>query len=328
MSADGGNVSATRRPSTTGKAAPHPGLGFVREAKTLSAALPDLLVEARRVAATVASGWHGRRQAGPGETFWQFRPFTAGESVTRIDWRRSAKDDHLYVREREWESAHTIWLWPDLSASMNYRSTLAATTKRDRAVVVSLALADLLARAGERVGLPGLLRPTPSRQAPERAADALIELADKRALPDPTPIRRFSDVVLIGDLLDPIEEIEATAARIAGSGARGHLVQIVDPAEETFPFAGRTEFLDPETGERITAGRAETWGQAYRARLAAHRDALRALAARLGWTFLIHHTDRSAAEPLLALHARLGSGERGPANVRAGGSVSTMEAAS
>ena len=302
------------------------GLAYVRAAKSLSSTLPDLLVGARRVAATVAAGWHGRRQAGPGETFWQFRPFSAGESITRIDWRRSAKDDHLYVREREWESAHTVWLWPDLSPSMEFRSRLAATSKRDRAVVVTLALADLLARAGERVGLPGILKPTPSRQAAERAADAVVQLAERRALPDPTPIRRFSDVVLIGDFLDRIETIEATCARIAGSGARGHLVQVMDPAEETFPFAGRTEFRDPETGERIVAGRAETWSEAYRERLAVHREALRALAARLGWTFMLHHTDRSAAEPLLALHARLGAG--GGANIRAGGSLPTMEVAS
>lgn len=304
------------------------GLGLVKTAKSLSAALPDLLVEARRVAATVAAGWHGRRQAGPGETFWQFRPFTAGESVGRIDWRRSARDDHLYVREREWESAHTVWLWPDLSPSMDFQSRLAPVTKRDRAVVLLLAVADLLARGGERVGVPGLLRPTPHRAAAERAAAALTHLTGREPFPDSHPIRRFSDLVLVGDFLDPIETTAAVLTRIAGSGARGHLVQVMDPVEETFPFAGRTEFRDPETGARIVAGRAEDWQAAYRDRLAAHRDQLRRLAARLGWTYLIHHTDRSAAEPLLALHGRLSASARGAGNVKAGGSVSTLEVAS
>ncbi len=301
------------------------GIGVVKSAKSLSAALPDLLVEARRVAATVSAGWHGRRQAGPGETFWQFRPFGAGESIARIDWRRSARDDHLYVREREWESAHTVWLWPDLSPSMDFMSKLAPTSKRDRAVVLLLAVADLLARGGERVGVPALLKPTPSRQAAERAANALALMQGREPFPDTHPIRRFSDLVLVGDFLDPIETTTEILTRVAGSGARGHLVQVMDPVEETFPFTGRTEFRDPESGERITAGRAEAWGEAYRDRLAAHRGALRMLASRLGWTFLVHHTDRSAAEPLLALHARLSASGRGPGNVKAGGSVSTME---
>jgi uncharacterized protein (DUF58 family) len=277
----------------------------IAQAKTLSGALPDLLVEAKRVAMTVASGWHGRRQAGSGETFWQFRPFLQGESTSRIDWRRSARDEHLYVREREWEAAHTVWMWSDLSDSMSYRSKLSNTTKRDRAVVLMLALADLLARSGERIGIPAWLSPTAHRQAAERMANALMTIRGASAFPQTHPIRRFSDVVVFGDFIDPLDDIAAVVGSMAGTGARGHLVQIMDPAEETFPFFGRTEFRDPETGQKLTTGRAENWSSAYRAELEAHRDGLRQLTQRAGWSLLIHHTDRSAAEPLLALHARL-----------------------
>src|SRR6185295_4669062 len=107
-------------------------------------------IEARRVAATVIAGWHGRRVAGRGETFWQFRPFIPGETASGIDWRRSARDDHFYVREKEWEAAHLVWLWQDLSTSMAFRSRLATVGKRDRGMVFLLALAELLAAAGER----------------------------------------------------------------------------------------------------------------------------------------------------------------------------------
>jgi len=299
------------------------GINLVTSAKTLSSALPDLLVEAHRIAATVASGWHGRRQAGPGETFWQFRPFTAGEAVTRVDWRKSARDDHLQVREREWESAHTIWLWPDLSTSMDFKSSLSATTKRDRAMVLLLAIADLLARGGERVGIPGVLNPTPDRRAAERAANAIALFETANALPEPGPIRRFQDMIIVGDFLDDLDGLAAKLGAIAASGARGHMVQVLDPSEETFPFSGRTEFRDPETGVRITAGRAERWAQAYRTRFEAHRDGLRQLATRMGWSLLIHHTDRPASEPLLALHARLSTSARGASDVRAIGANRT-----
>jgi uncharacterized protein (DUF58 family) len=304
-------VAAPLTSSSASPSAPSPesAITGLKAAKTLASALPDLLVEARKVAMTVASGWHGRRQAGSGETFWQFRPFGQGESVTRIDWRRSARDDHLYVREREWEAAHTVWVWADLSASMDFRSRLAPMVKRDRAAVLMLALAELLARSGERVGLPGVTRPTAHRAVAERIATAL-PTAPVGALPDTAPVRRFAEVVVIGDLLDPIDAIAATLDRVAAAGARAHLVQVLDPSEETFPFAGRTEFRDPETGFRLTAGRAETWADAYRQELSAHRDGLRRIAERQGASFLVHHTDRPAAEPLLALHARLASGGR------------------
>ncbi|GGB34763.1 hypothetical protein GCM10011316_03560 [Roseibium aquae] len=283
---------------------------IVGEARSVAEALPDLLAEASHVAASIVSGWHGRRRAGPGESFWQFRPFNMGEPARRIDWRRSARDDHLYVREREWEAAHTVWLWADLSASMNFQSRLAKVSKRDRSIVLMLALADMLADTGERIGLPGLTRAFSDRKAAERLADALAHLSQPAAFPETAGIQRFSDVVLITDFLDPVEEVKNWITRVAGTGARGHLVQVLDPIEETFPFDGRIEFRDPERGTRLITGRAETWREAYQQRLEAHRAEIRDAARKAGWTCVLHHTDRPAAEPLLVLHSALsGSAE-------------------
>ena len=166
------------------------------EAKGVAGGLPDLLIEARRVSATVIAGWHGRRVAGRGETFWQFRPFTPGEAAASVDWRRSARDEqHLFVREKEWEAAHMMWLWADLSASMDFRSRLATATKRDRALVLLLALTELLAAAGERVGLLGESDPILARNAAERIARFLARA--RAAKPDTRALRRFTDVVLL-----------------------------------------------------------------------------------------------------------------------------------
>ncbi|MTH98418.1 DUF58 domain-containing protein [Roseibium sp. RKSG952] len=277
----------------------------IGEARAVAEALPDLFVEARHVASAIIAGWHGRRRAGPGETFWQFRPFNMGEPAKRIDWRRSARDDHLYVREKEWESAHTVWLWADLSPSMVFQSRLSSVSKRDRSIVMLLALADVLADTGERVGLPGITRPFSDRKAAERLADALAHLGQHKALPDPSGIQRFSDVVLIADFLDPLDEITKWIAQVAGTGARGHLVQVLDPVEETFPFSGHVEFHEPEAGLRLTAGRAEAWRESYQNILAERRARLQDLARKAGWTFVVHHTDRSPSEPLLVLHAAL-----------------------
>src|SRR6266849_8190884 len=135
----------------------------VGESQTLAAGMPRLILEARRIAATIIHGLHGRRRAGSGETFWQYRRFVMGEPAARVDWRRSARDDFLYVREHEWEAAHTIWIWPDRSPSMAFCSNLGRQSKLERALVVGFALAQVLVEAGERVGVPGMVRPTGSR---------------------------------------------------------------------------------------------------------------------------------------------------------------------
>src|SRR5438045_8254232 len=141
--------------------------------RQLSATMPRLILEARRVAATVIHGLHGRRRAGSGENFWQYRRFISGEPASRVDWRRSARDDHLYVREREWEAAHTVWIWPDRSPSMAFASSLGTGSKLDRALVIGFALGHLLVQGGERIGIPGLMRRTAERNVIDKLGPAM-----------------------------------------------------------------------------------------------------------------------------------------------------------
>ncbi len=279
-----------------------------REAISVVERLPELLMEADRIASTVAHGIHGRRRSGPGETFWQFRPHQSGEGAHLVDWRRSASSDHLYVREREWEAAHTLFLWPNISRSMEFRSHLSGVTKAERALVLMLAATELLVRGGERVALLGVTQPTASRRATQKLAEALlIHLANEAPSSEPpaTRLSRFSTVILFSDFLDPIESIRQTIDSLGAAGANGHLVQVLDPAEETLPYAGRTEFLSPDGSQRWIADRAESLRERYVKRLNAHRAAIQDIAHHLGWSFLIHHTDRPASEPLLSLLIRL-----------------------
>ncbi len=283
--------------------------GLQRDAHGLADRLPDLLVEAKRISATVTHGVHGRRRAGPGETFWQFRQLQPNDSAQLIDWRRSASTDHYFVREREWEAAHTLWFWCNLSASMNFRSHLSRVTKADRALVLLLASAELLARSGERVGLLGVTSPSANRRAAIRIAEAMsspqFDAIAASSQPPKAQLSRFSSAVLFSDFLDPIEETRAAVEKIAATGIQGHLIQILDPAEETLPYNGRTEFLSPDGSQRWLADRVETMRERYQEKLAAHRDQLMEMATRIGWTFMVHHTDRPPADPLLTLTMRL-----------------------
>ena len=278
------------------------------EGRTLAETLPRLILEARRIAATVIHGLHGRKRAGPGENFWQYRRFMSGEPARSVDWRRSARDDLLYVREREWEAAHTVWIWPDRSPSMRFTSHLAKESKLDRTLVVAFALAEVLVQAGERVGVPGLMRPTGSRNVLDKMANAVVhDVSERSSLPVAFAPSALAEVVVISDFWSPLAEVKKTLAQLSSTGAHGHMLQVVDPAEETFPYSGRVEFIEPEGGGSVTAGRAEAWKGEYDMRVANHRAEIRAQTDKLGWSFAIHRTDRSATELLLALHARMGA---------------------
>src|SRR4029078_13359538 len=166
------------------------------------------------------------------------------------------------------------------------------TSRQSRAVVWSLALSELLARAGERVGVLGS-RPYTGRNASRRVAEVLVGDANKPpTLPPPARLSRFSECLLFSDFLEPVEDTAKRIEAIAAQGVRGHLLQLLDPAEETTPYEGRTEFSASEGRDRVIAGRAENLRERYQERLNSHRNALIAEDKRLSWAFLLHPTDR------------------------------------
>lgn len=289
------------------------GADLHHRAEVLAAPLPPLMVAAKRVASTVSQGVHGRRRVGQGETFWQFRRYQPGDSTPRIDWRRSAKSSHLYIRETEWEAAQSVWLWRDASASMDYASQPVLGPKRRRAELLLLALCVLLVRGGERVTVLGSgARPASGRVVLARIARMLEDGEPATtSLPVTEALPRHARIILVGDFLSPLPEVKAAIAAFDALGVRGHILQVLDPAEETLPFAGRVRFLGPEAEGAALIGRAETAGAGYARAMAAHQAGISDLARLAGWGFLRHRTDHSPAAALLALYLGLAEPARG-----------------
>ncbi|MCO6419802.1 DUF58 domain-containing protein [Siccirubricoccus sp. KC 17139] len=277
-------------------------------AEALAATLPPLVLAAERVAQTVLQGVHGRRRAGPGDAFWQFRPFLQGDATGRIDWRQSAKSDRLFIRETEWEAAQTIALWSDASRSMEWRFSPARPTKRERAELLLAALAALALRGGERVRLiggPGGAHAGRAGLAP--LVESLSAIAKSRAVPAPDPdLPRHARAVLIGDFMAPLEEIHAAITALAAWPVRGQIVQVLDPEETTLgdgnrAYAGRVLFAWGKAGETVLVPRVEEARPIYQERLRRHREGIAAIAAAAGWGFLSHHVDQPPQAALLAL---------------------------
>jgi len=275
-------------------------------AEKAAAAFPGLLIAAERIADTVIHGVHGRRRAGPGEDFWQFRPYSPGDAAHRIDWRRSAKRNRLFIRENEWAATNTLWSFVSAAPGMQFNSHLATTTKYHRAATLGLALSILATKAGERVASIGApVTPGHSRGTLNQLAqwfENQPDLADRPGLPFGQALPKFATCILLADFLEPIEQIRESFNALAAVGAKGHVVQVFDPVEETFPFKGRTEFADTNSLNKLVVGQAQTLRQAYGEKLQQHRAQLRDLTKSLGWSFTVHHTDNSPNKMLMSLH--------------------------
>lgn len=268
---------------------------------------PALLARAEHLAGTVILGEHGRRRAGQGDDFWQYRPMRAGDTLREIDWRRSARGDEQFVREREWQIAQSVLIWVDPGASMRFASVPELETKAHRARLTALATAILLIRGGERVGLTGWhLPPRRGNAQIERLAEMLSsDDTDDYAIPEARGMLPHARAVFISDFMADLAPIEAAMTKAADRGVRGAMLQVLDPAEEAFPFHGRTIFESVGGTVAHETLKANDLRDRYTERLAARRDRLRHLCRVTGWHFHCHHTDADPQAALLWLYRSL-----------------------
>lgn len=276
-------------------------LSLRAEAEQLAAPFPALLADAQRLAATVLVGDHGRRRTGVGDSFWQYRPAQPHDEARNIDWRRSARSDAQFVQEKEWQTAQSVQIWVDNAASMSFTSLKSGLSKAHRARTLAMAAAILLLRGGERVGLTGGHLP------PKRGNGQLRQLAELLSAdtaadfgtPDASHMLPNSQALFVSDFLGDLSAVEAALTKAASRGVRGALLQILDPAEEAFPFDGRTIFESMTGAMTHETLKARDLKDRYLQRLAERKTALSALARQSGWQFQTHHTGTSASAALL-----------------------------
>jgi uncharacterized protein (DUF58 family) len=282
-----------------------------RDAEKISGTLPPLLAEASQLASTIAMGVHGRRRTGPGEDFWQYRRAIPGDTLAQVDWRRSAKSDRFYIREKEWEAAQTVALWVDPGRSMDYQSRNAPRSKAERGQLLALAISTLLLKAGERVSLIGS-EAEPPRSGMLQLSRIAFELASSKedrpdyAAPPEADMTRGGRAVFFSDFLGDEAAIMRSLSRASDQGVTGHLVQILDETEESFPFDGRTRFQSMAKEVEFETDRARALKDAYLIRLRERQEMLRDTARRTGWRLLIHRTSESPRKALLWLYMALG----------------------
>lgn len=285
-----------------------PSTALRERSERAAALLPPLLARADHLAGTVLLGEHGRRRSGLGDDFWQYRPAQPGDSKRMIDHRRSARGDQQFVREREWQIAQSVMLWVDQGASMRFSSDENnLPSKIDRARLLALAIAVLLVRGGERVGLTGTSLP------PRRGNTQIMRLAETLVVDDPAdyapPEHRamipHARAVFISDFLGEMAEVRLALTKAADRGVRGIVLQVMDPIEEQFPFRGRSIFQSVGGTLNHETLKANELRDRYLQRLAERREELQDLCKVTGWQFTTHHTSDSAQSALLWLYRAL-----------------------
>lgn len=284
-----------------------------RRATETAAPFPPLLAEAERLAATVLLGEHGRRRSGLGDEFWQYRPAIEGDEARLIDWRRSAKADVHFIKQKEWQAAQSVMFWIDDAQSMDFTSDPNIPRKITRARTLALAAAILLVRAGERVGLTNSDHPPRSGEAQLlRLAEGFTAAGSSQdfGAPETRGMRPHSTAVFMSDFMGPVAAVETAIAKAADRDVRGVLIQVLDPQEEAFPFDGRTVFESVGRSIIHETQQAGDLRDRYLERLAERRDMLRDLCRSTGWQFQTHHTDATGQSALLWLHQALQRGRR------------------
>ncbi|WP_456385992.1 DUF58 domain-containing protein [Profundibacter sp.] len=279
-----------------------------RKSAELAGALPPLLADAERLAAMVLLGEHGRRHAGMGDEFWQYRVAVDGDEARQIDWRRSARSDVHFIRQKEWQAAQSVLLWVDQSASMQFTSAKDLAPKGERARVLAMATAVLLVRGGERVGLTSSANPPRSGQGQLlRMAMELTgaDTAEDFGAPEVHGMRPNTRAVFISDFMGDFAAVKLALTDAADRGVKGALLQVLDPQEEAFPFDGRTIFESMAGTMRHETLKAGDLRDRYLQRLEERKAALADLAHATGWQYSCHHTNDAPRVALTWLYHAL-----------------------
>ncbi len=213
-----------------------------------------------------------------------------------------------FVREKEWQAAQTVLVWVDGSQSMEFSSDRNTPTKAHRSRLLAMAVCVLLIRAGERVALAALGSPPGSSQLQlRRIAEHLTAagLAEDYGAPAINVLPSHARALFISDFMGDTGPVQEQLARAADRNVKGALLQVLDPAEEAFPYDGRTVFESMGgtlTHETLKAGELRN---RYLDRLSARKAQLEELAKALGWQYACHRTDSSAQSALLWVYAAL-----------------------
>lgn len=296
--------------------------------------LTGLEFKARRIVDGLLAGRHQGPRRGSAAEFAEHRQYTPGDDLRYVDWKVFGKHDRFYLKQLEQETSFVCHLLLDVSDSMRYRSDGAPLSKLHTACLAATALAALVLRQQDEVGLTTFAATVKTATPPSGQQSHLKNIADQlegisarepvgAAPADAAEVgalarihawaeqsRRRGVVVVMSDCLgDLYPSIEA----LRHLRSRQHdvlLLHVVDPAEQDFPFQEPTLFRDVEQ-DRAQAVDCRQLRAAYCAEFETFRRRLETECSEMGTDYVLLRTDVPLERPLAAFltrRARKGQG--------------------
>jgi uncharacterized protein (DUF58 family) len=223
----------------------------------------NLQLRAKVVVDGFLSGLHRSPFHGFSVEFTEYRQYTPGDDLRFLDWRLYARSDRFYLKRFEDETNLRCWLLVDLSRSMGFSSQ--GYDKADYARTVAATIAYFLTLQRDAVGLITFdqaireFMPARYRRGHLRRLMMCLEHATAGKSTDlVAPLEQIARtarkrglVVLLSDLLAPVEAVEQQLGCLRSQGHEVVVIRILDPAELDFEFREESLFLDLETGREL-----------------------------------------------------------------------------
>jgi uncharacterized protein (DUF58 family) len=282
------------------------------------ARIADLTLRSRRLAEGAISGLHRSPFHGFNVEFAAYREYTPGDDLRRLDWRVFARSDRHFIKQYEEESNARVTFVVDASASMNYRGARVALSKFDYGATLTVALAMLLARQQDPVGLvlfdeeANTVLPPSAKQAQVAVMTDLLQRCTPsrktelggllRSLTD--RLRRRGLIVIVSDMLTDLDAFHDGLNRLRFLGHEVLVMQVLDRDELELPFDGPMIFRDIEGDEELFA---EPWGfrNAYRRAMQDFLDGVTRECGARGYDHVRFFTDEPLGQSLsYFLHSR------------------------
>ena len=266
------------------------------QAETLS----SVLFKAKQHADHIISGGHASKKSGMGEDFWQFKEYSPNDRPQDIDWRQSAKTDHVFIRQKEWQKAQKNFFWCASYAGMDYKSRHAQYNKRDTASILLLSLAFGMINADEQIGLYGQSRTRRGDNAVLRLGEHFLYDKSDLKLPNTQSFipPRGSTLIAAGDFLSDLDEIKHSFSELKSGIDNGLIIQVLDPDEMDLDFSGRIKFETFDTSDSELINHIPSVRTKYKARIEAHIAELKALCIKNDWSYILHLTDADISSTL------------------------------
>lgn len=282
----------------------NPPIKQLADPQTLSR-IARLELRARAVVEGVISGMHRSPHRGSSVEFAQHRDYTPGDEIRHIDWKVYARSDRYHIKQFEEETNLKATLVIDSSSSMDYKGEGSALSKREYAAVSAAALATLLLKQRDAVGMAAFdegvrqFIPPASTSAHMRLLLENLERKESRPKTDlgdtfhdlAERIKRRGLLLVFSDLFTDPEEIMRGLQHFKHRRHEVILFHVLDRDELTFPFKESARFEGME-GEEALLAEPNALRREYLNAFGAYLDRLRKGCRELGMDYVQLPTDQ------------------------------------